>query len=199
MAEVLKKLGFNMGIIQLTEHKDLNDFFQAGKTFDDFAQLLVEPEIPSLPPGYGVAETETGLVITCEARQYRIRGVSLHNLERLRVNIRATHGDKYHIDTMDLYQSKSRHYLTAQLAKFFNLEPGFIEGDLFFIINQIEAYQDKQQAKTKDEKKPYQMSKQEEEDALNLSKSPDLFENILRDMDALGHVGEETNKGSWLT
>jgi DNA primase catalytic core len=194
MAEVLKALGFSVGIIQLPEHKDINEFFQSGKTFDDFAQLLIESENSTLPPGYSVAETEIGLSITCDSRQYRIRGVSLHNLERLRVNIRATYGEKYHIDTLDLYQSRARHYFSAQLAKIFGLDAATIDGDLLFIINQIESFQAKQQTATAQEKKSYQMTKQEEEEALELLKSPDLLENILGDMDALGHVGEETNK-----
>jgi len=194
ISEILKTAGFNVSMISLPEHKDVNDFFQAGKTFDDFTQLLIEPEKTNLPPGYSVAETEIGLSITCDSRQYRIRGISLHNLERLRVNIRATYGEKYHIDTLDLYQSRARHYFSAQLAKIFGLDAATIDGDLLFIINQIESYQAKQQTATIQEKKRPPMTKQEEEEALELLKSPDLLERILGDMDNLGHVGEEINK-----
>jgi DNA primase len=190
----LTEAGFNVGVIRISDYKDLNDFFQAGKTFDDFTKLLIEAENSGLKSGYGVQETEIGLLITCQDRQYRIRGISLHNLERLRVNIRATYGEKYHIDTLDLYQSKSRRYLVAQLAKLFNLESAVIDADLLYLIDRIEAYQAKQQAETKQEKKPYQMTKQEEEEALALLKDPHLTERILADMETLGHVGEETNK-----
>jgi len=194
IAEALQSLGFTVGTIQIPECNDLNDFFKAGKTFDDFTRLLIEAENSSLAPGCSVSETEIGLFITCQDRQYRIRGISLHNLERLRVNIRATCGEKYHIDTLDLYQSKSRHYLCTQLAKLFNLEAAIIDGDLLFMINQIEAYQAKQQTQSQPEKKAYQMTKEEEEQALTFLKAPDLLELILSDMSQLGHVGEETNK-----
>ena len=194
ITEALKTLGFTVGVIQIPDYNDLNDFFKAGKTFDDFTKLLIESENSALTPGCTVSETEIGLLITCQDRQYRIRGISLHNLERLRINIRATYGDKYHIDTLDLYQSKSRHYLVTQLAKLFNIDPVIIDSDLLFIINQIEAYQAKQQTEMKPEKKVYQMTKEEEVEAVTLLKSPDLLQKVLADMDALGHVGEETNK-----
>ena len=194
IGEVLTGLGFNTGIIRLPEHKDVNDFFQAGKTFDDFTKLLIESESQSLAPGCFVEETEIGLLITRETRQYRIRGINSHSLERLRVNIRATCGEKYHIDTIDLYQSRSRHYLTSQLAKLFNLEAAAIDSDLLFIINQIEAQQAKQQTEADTAKKPYQMTKEEETEALKILTSSNLLELILADMETIGHVGEEINK-----
>ena len=70
--------------------------------------MVIEAENSGLKPGYNAQATDNGLMLTCQERQYRIRGISLHSLERLRVNICATRGDKYHIDTLDLYQSKAR-------------------------------------------------------------------------------------------
>ena len=58
----------------------------------------------------------------------------------------------------------------------------------------MELYQAKQQNEAKQEKKAYQMTKQEEEAALTLLQDPNLLENILTDMETIGHVGEETNK-----
>ena len=190
----LAEKGFNVGVVSLPEHKDVNDYFQAGKTFDDFAGLLIESERQSPAPGCLVEETETGLAITCQDRQYRIRGISTCNLDRLRVNIRAIYGAKYHIDTLDLYQSRPRKNFAGYLARILGLEAGVIEGDLLIIINQIEAYQARQSAMARDEKKPYQMTKEEEEQALAGLKDPNLLENILADMETIGHVGEETNK-----
>jgi len=194
ISETLKKAGFNVGIINLPESKDVNEFFQAGYHFDDFARLLIGVENPDQESGYSATETGIGLVITCQDRQYRIRGIPLHNLERLRVNIRATYGDKYHIDTLDLYQSKARNYLTGQLARLSKLDPALINSDLLYVINQIENYQDRQQAEAKQEKQVYRMTSEEEGQALTTLKSPDLLETILADMETLGHVGEETNK-----
>ena len=194
IGEVLTGLGFNIGVIRLPEYKDVNEFFQAGKTFDDFTGLLIEAENSGLKPGYSIEETEIGLIITCRDRQYRIRLASMQSLERLRVNIRAIYGEKYHIDTIDLYQSRSRHYLTGQLAKLFNLEAGLIDSDLLFIINQIEAHQAKGKTEADTAKKPYQMTKEEEAEALKLLTDSNLLELILADMEAIGHVGEETNK-----
>ena len=194
IGEALTGLGFSIGIINLPEFKDVNEYFQAGKTFDDFTRLIIEAENSGLKPGYSVEESEIGLIITCKERQYRIRGINSHSLERLRVNIRATYGEKYHIDTIDLYQSRSRHYLTGQLAKLFSLEAAAIDSDLLFIINQIEAHQAKQQTEADTAKKPYQMTKEEETEALKILTDSNLLELILADMEAIGHVGEEINK-----
>jgi len=194
IGEVLTGMGFNIGVINLPESKDINEFFQAGKTFDDFTKLLIESESQNPAPDCFVEETEIGLIITCKDRQYRIRGINSQSLERLRVNIRVTCGEKYHIDTIDLYQSRSRHYLTSQLAKLFNLEAAAIDSDLLFIINRIEAHQAKSRTESDTAKKPYQMTKAEEEQAVHDLKDPILLENILADMEAIGHVGEEINK-----
>jgi DNA primase catalytic core len=194
IAEELTSMGFNSRVLNLTEAKDVNDFFCAGRTRADFDRLLAEETVETRP-GYRAVEANLGLVVTCQDRQYRIRGISLHSLERLRVNVRATCGEKYHIDTLDLYQSKARRYFTAQLAKIFGLEPALLDEDLLFLINQIEAYQAKELAKKEEpEKKKYQMTKKEEEEALGILKDPNLVELILSDMETLGHVGEETGK-----
>ena len=74
------------------------------------------------------------------------------------------------------------------------MEPGPLDGDLFFIISQIESFQAKQRAADNPEKKPYEMTKAEAEEALKALQDPQLLENILTDMETFGHVGEETNK-----
>ena len=193
IAEGLTGLGFNVGVINLPEGQDVNEYFQTSGA--DFTALTAETERFGLKPGYRVEKTDIGLAVACQDRQYRIRGLNIHSLERLRVNIRAACGDKCHIDTLDLYQSKARRYFTAQLAKAFALEPEIIEADLLYLINQVEAYQARELAKEKEpEKKSYRLGEEEKEEALKLLKDPRLLQKVPADMETLGHVGEETGK-----
>jgi DNA primase len=153
--------------------------------------------IPLVPRGETSAErTETGLVITCSDRQYRVRGISVHSFERLRVNIRATCGSAFHIDSLDLYQSKARTTFANQVGKLFSVEPAIIEADLLVLITQAEAYQAKL---LEEDQKPGrlqvpELTKAEEQDALRFLKDPRLLERIIEDLEAIGHVGEETRK-----
>lgn len=193
---ILKARGFRVGTIQLPEKKNIYNYFKSGKTFDDFIQLITEPETsPAVNIGsdYSITEAETGLIASCQDRQYRIKGIPIYNLERLKVNIKATYADKCYIDTIDLYQNKARRYFTAQLTKVFGLEPEKVEADLLYLIDQIELYQAKQ-AETGDTVKTPQLTRQEEQAAIDILKKPDLLNRILEDMESLGYVGEETNK-----
>ncbi len=160
--KTLNQLGLKTHIIQLPDNQNLYNFFKSGQ---DFSVILSQSNAAdNNPPGYSVTETEIGLVVTCQDREYRIRGISLH-LDRLKVNIRATLNGKYHIDTLDLYQSRSRRYLISQLVRLFEVEPELIDSDLLYIISQIETYHAKQ--KEGADQKTYELTKQEEEEAVS--------------------------------
>jgi DNA primase len=142
------------------------------------------------------ARTDQGLMITCIDRQYRIRGVSLHNFERLRVNIRASQGTVFHIDSLDLYQSRARRAFAAHLAKLFQVELPMIEADLLYMIGVIEAYQVQLLNEEKQPQKPVApvMTAAEQEAAIKFLKRPDLMDQIIEDLETIGHVGEENRK-----
>jgi hypothetical protein len=140
--------------------------------------------------------TDQGLMITCIDRQYRIRGVSLHNFERLRVNIRASCGAAFHIDSLDLYQSRARRAFAAHLAKLFQVELPMVEADLLYIIGVVEAYQVKLLNEEKQPQKPVVpvMTAAEQAEAMRFLKQPDLMDQIIEDLETIGHVGEENRK-----
>lgn len=145
---------------------------------------------------YTIQHTELGLMLTCQERQYRVRGISVHSFERLRVNIRASFKQQYHIDSLDLYQSKARRTFANSLSKLFNLEPEVIEKDMLYLINEVESYQAKLLAEEKDPKKPEVpvMTKEEEKEAIQFLKNPKLMVKIMEDYEAIGHVGENNRK-----
>src|SRR5690554_4693138 len=148
------------------------------------------------PVEYRTEETQLGLLVSCNQRVYRIRGISVHNFEKLRVNIKAAQGEAFHIDSLDLYQSKARKSFAGKLAKLFSVDPSVIEADLLYIITEIEVYQAKKLAENKQPEKPktVPMSKEEEKEALAFLKRPDLMEQIIADLKTIGHVGEDSRK-----
>ena len=140
--------------------------------------------------------TDQGLIVTCANRQYRVRGVSLNNFERLRVNIRASQDAVFHIDSLDLYQSRARKIFAVQLAKLFKVELFVIESDLLYLVAEVESYQAKLLNEEKQPQKPAAptMTKQEEAEALRFLKRSNLMKKILDDLETIGHVGEENRK-----
>ena len=152
--------------------------------------------IPLNPSQNHIQHTDLGLIATCQTRQYRVRGISIHTFEKLRVNIRASQNEAYHIDSLDLYQSRARKSFAGEVAKLFKVEPFVIENDLLYLIAEIELYQAKLLAEEKQPQKPEipPMTKEEEAEALKLLKSSDLMSRIIQDLEIIGHVGEESRK-----
>ena len=186
IGQTLKENGFNVTKIELPV-KDVNDFFLSGKGKEDFTRLLSDQE--------PLAPAEHGFILTRDKRQYRVQGFSHYSLERLRVNIRGALGEQYHIDTFDLYQSRARKTFAGHLGKLFALEPEVIETDLLRIITEAEAYQNQLLAAENQPKKAeILLSKEEEAQALQFLQTPKLMEEIVADLEALGHVGEEGRK-----
>lgn len=193
--ESFQGLNLTVALMDVPNNKTLTQYLKSNPSHDQVTAILSNSKLidPTHPSGYTIQETELGLQIACENREYRIKGIPLHSLERLRVNIKATMNSKCHIDTLDLYQNKSRRYFITQVSKLFGVEAEIINNDLLFIIAQIESYQAKH-SKPEEVKKTYSMTPREEEEAIQLLQDPELLEKILADMETLGHVGEETNK-----
>jgi DNA primase len=112
---------------------------------------------------------------------------------RLRVTVRASRGAAFHVDTIDLYSSRSRSEFARRGEKLLGRTLDEIEGDLLALL--VEA----EKVAAHDAEKPVEASALEISDgeraeALALLMRPDLLDHVARDIDALGYVGEETNK-----
>ena len=100
------------------------------------------------------------------------------------------------MDTLDLYAAKQRASYIAQAAIELKLTEETIKTDLGKILLKLEQLQEEQIRKTL-EPKPVEavpISEPERQAALSLLKSPDLLARIVADFEAIGLVGETTNK-----
>jgi len=129
-------------------------------------------------------------------RSYRVRGLQKNgSLEVLKVNLRLSHGDRFHLDTLDFYRAKDREGFIRTAASETMLEADLIKRDMGKLLFALETLQEE---RIRDAMEPTatvpQMAANERDEALALLKSPDLLGQILTDFDACGIVGEATNK-----
>ncbi|HYD82167.1 MAG TPA: DNA primase [Paucimonas sp.] len=153
------------------------------------------PPAPEAEPAAEVRDNE--VVLAFGERRYRVRGLP-KNLayDMLKVNVLASVGDAFHVDTFDLYHARARQHYIAQAAIELRLPEDTIKADLGRVLLKLEALQEEriQSALMPKTPEPVDMDAAEREAALVLLQSPDLLARIAADFDACGLVGEATNK-----
>ena len=131
-------------------------------------------------------------------REYRIRGLKKNTShELLRVNVRVAVGAKYHVDTIDLYQSKARTSYINLASRETGIGEDTIKRDLGRVLFKLEALQEieiRKNLETNPAKKEVILTDVEKEEALLLLQSPNLLQTVLSDFNRCGMIGEETNK-----
>ena len=187
--------------------KDANEMLvQAGKKAPDiFAKCLAEAEpraavvtsaaapiqavesAPSAPASSGAIVLDRGGIA------YEARTVS-SAMGKLRATVKATRGAAFHVDTIDLYASRSRSEFTRRAAKAFGAEVDAIEADLLAVLVEAEKAVAATSAADTGDASPEAMTAADRAEAIALLERRDLLDQIARDIDALGYVGEETIK-----
>jgi DNA primase len=146
----------------------------------------------STTPSRKRSEKPAGLQLTREGVTYEARVYSLL-LGRLRVTVKATKGEAFHVDTIDLYASRSRAEFSKRASKALAVEAQAIESALLALLVEAEKTAEEDQAEP-ETSAAAAMSETEREEALAFLKRGDLLDQVARDVDSLGYVGEETNK-----
>ncbi len=145
------------------------------------------------------------LVLVQGERRWRIRGWKKNlSPEQMRVNLQvrrevvasagADAAGAYHVDTLDLYASRSRAAYIKQAAIELSLPEDTIKRDLGHVLLQLEMLQDDSIRNNKQSKsKTITLTAEEEKAALELLQAPDLVSRIVADMERCGVVGEANN------
>jgi DNA primase catalytic core len=159
--------------------------------------LAAAPQAPSVLADGLVPEIQgQDLFLTLEDRRYRVRGWQKPlSPEVLRVNLMASRGERFHVDTLDLYQAKARAAFLRQAGIELGVSEERLKRDLGRVLRQLEALQEDQLAQAlaaRTQLPP--LTEAEHAEALALLQAPDLLGRILQDFDALGMVGEASNK-----
>ncbi|OQW97660.1 MAG: hypothetical protein BWK74_06010 [Desulfobacteraceae bacterium A6] len=179
--------------------KDVNIFFKR-HTPEEFEVLLKAADPQSLEQSEKVrkreqnlyAETGHGFIVGYGDRQYEIKGIQRGDTQ-LKVTIKASadiSGSKpFELSTIDLYSSRSRLWFGKLCADLFGAAEELIKEDIGRILNLTESCKPERKAV-----KAHEPSEEEKARALALLKNPDMFTEILADLETIGVTGEETNK-----
>ncbi|MFC4932717.1 toprim domain-containing protein [Massilia sp. GCM10023247] len=159
------------------------------------------PSLAASPVAAPATETaaeikDDEVLFTFAERRYRVRGLPKNlSPETLKINLLASNGEAFHVDTLDLYSAKGRTHYLQQAAKELGVRDDVVKHDLGRILLKLEALQDERiRAATKPEPAVPAMSEAERDAALAMLRGPGLLDRIVADFDACGLVGERTNK-----
>jgi hypothetical protein len=200
----LEAVGITVGALSFPEGiKDANELLvsrngDAGQVFRALLDAAAPPtpEPPFSPEAVSTAplirdEKASGLQLARDGVTYQARVHSLL-LGRLRATVKATRGEAFHVDTIDLYASRSRAEFARRASKALGVVAEAVEPALLALL--VEAEKTTEETKDEGEASAPVMSEAEREEALAFLKREDLLDQAARDIDALGYVGEETNK-----
>ncbi|VVD34563.1 CHC2 zinc finger domain-containing protein [Paraburkholderia dioscoreae] len=151
----------------------------------------VEPAAPAFDIPCEVSGSE--IVFALDPVRYRVRGFDARAKATagvLKVNVLASVGERFHVDTFDLYHAKARANYIARAAAELRLTDDVVKADLGRVLLKLEMLQAAADAPAAGA----QMRADEERAALELLRTPALLERIVTDFAACGVVGEETNK-----
>ncbi len=100
--------------------------------------------------------------------------------------------DRFHLDTIDLYSSRSRAVFARGVAEIFSIRDAHVSAELMALVKPVEQYKEGNN-KEPEIQKP-QMTEEERNEAVALLKKHDIFTKILSDFEAVGYTGEKINK-----
>lgn len=179
--------------------KDVNIYFKR-HTPEQFETLLKAANPQSIEQSEKVskreqrlyADTDHGFIVGYGERQYEIKGIGRSDTQ-LKVTIKASADVAgclpFELSTIDLYSSRSRVWFAKLCADLFGAAEELIKEDIGRLLTLVEAWKPGKQ-----EIKPNEPSKAEKAEALRLLNSPDMFGQILADLETIGVTGEKTNK-----
>ncbi len=185
---------------------------------DLVATEAAAPEAPSLPsapplelsPGLSLAAKEEAPPAAAASdpgagderrfefgeRCYRARGLSKNlSHDALRVSLLASRGERVFVDSLDLLSARQRAAFVKQAAAELESHEDTIKRDVGQVLLKLETARDELiKCSLAPKAQEVKLSDEEQAQALELLRDPQLLDRILKDFEACGTVGEETNK-----
>jgi energy-coupling factor transporter ATP-binding protein EcfA2 len=158
------------------------------------AMQTAEPIETRLGPDAVVKIADDVLRFECGNRRYELRELAPGEVDRLRVRIRANEGERFYLDTLDLFAGRSRTSFARATAPLYGVSETAIEGDLALMIRKLEAIRAARKNEAAATTGAYVMTADEEAEAKEFLKKPDLLAQVVKDLETLGYVGEEVSK-----
>src|SRR5262249_12534137 len=124
--------------------KDCSEWIASGATASDLRALVAAKDEPgeSEAPGAQKAlekEADGSLQCVIAGREYRARGLQATGLDRLKINLRLKVGGAFHLDTLDLYQARSRGQFAQTAARLCRVDEQEVNADLLSMVEMLES------------------------------------------------------------
>lgn len=132
-------------------------------------------------------------------RRWRVRGLSkISSFDLLRLNVLVAHtgerGDRFHVDTLDLYSARGRAVFAKQASDELGIAEDVVRSDLGRVLLCCERAAEEAVRAAQGPKDPVvTLDDAERTAALELLRAPDLVGRIASDFERIGIVGEATN------
>ncbi|MGH9389716.1 MAG: toprim domain-containing protein, partial [Vicinamibacteria bacterium] len=183
----VRAISFPQGI------KDANEFLisRNGDAGDVFRKLLEEASSSSSSKATTseIVREDGELVYRRGELTFRVRVYPVV-MGRLRATVKLERGSRFHIDTLDLYSSRSRTEFARRVSKALDSDEESIESDLLKLLVEAEKVSAEEPSEAS---KPPEITSSEKGEALAFLRQTALLDQAAEDIDALGYVGEETN------
>lgn len=166
------------------------------------ASLVAEPATPTEPAakeekssGVVVSEDAGSVTLRIAEREWRARGVENNaSFDLLKVNLRLLCQERFHLDTLDLYQARQRQAFVKQAAEETGLESELVQRDLAKVLLELEGVRDRRLLGVMQQVEPAPiMTSEDREEALAWLKAPGLITRLREAFHLAGIIGEENN------
>ncbi|MFH1147445.1 MAG: CHC2 zinc finger domain-containing protein [Pseudomonadota bacterium] len=203
--------GIKVVSVNLPDGQDVNSFFSLTANGADRLKEIMQQTRPELPravdavkkerandesaPGRddGLTVTDYGFAATVNGRRYELRGIT-KGQTKLKATVKGVKIDKgktrFHVDTVDFYSARSRAFLVKGLGDLFGQDEQTISGDLDRLLELAESYKPPEEKGAAQE----EVAAEDKEAALTFLNNPQMFEEIVADLETIGYTGEEMNK-----
>jgi DNA primase catalytic core len=192
----LSAIGIESRVVDLPA-KDASEFVASGGTLEEL-QRLIEPQSSQSEeirnPKSAIQNLSDGTrAVAFENREYRVRGLTGIGLEKLKINLRLNVGNLFHLDTLDLYQSRARTNFAQTAARACRVNESVVNADLLLLIESLEAERlEMRRSERSEADTGAAMTEAEKQTALAFLKDEKLCERIVEDFRRCGLVGERS-------
>jgi DNA primase len=198
LAENLRARGLRTIVVPMLQGSSVVELLREGGASGIEAALRqADPSVaerPSFPfhrSHHGYEKTSGGFRLVLAARVYEVKGIG-RSATHLRCAVRAQAGARFHLDTVDLYNAKSRATWVHACVELFAMDAADAEQDLHRLIEYAEA--ESTPGQSEEARAGMLATPAEEAEARAWLRRPDLLDQVVADMDMAGYAGEEANK-----
>ncbi|EMM70908.1 toprim domain protein [Leptospira weilii str. 2006001855] len=152
---------------------------------------LVEPRSQTQPE---VRITKEEVEVNFPERTYLAKGLfrNYPSLETLKVTLKVSQGERYHVDTVDLLSYKGRMSYISTASHELREKEEIIKKELGRLLNILEEALNERE-KERNVKTEVELTPEERAQAVQYLEDPELLSNILIDFERCGLVGERIN------